>query len=168
MRNSIMYYDNDMSVDKIKKLKQLYLALQGSVHRGQALIVLDGLDAIPVSEHRCRITNLVENFVDTHIQTPSHTSVLDRDGHRDQKHFLVPVKDLIGVPSPSRGQFAHYTIKPMNMANMKNFVYHWFQAFHFKTVHLLSLEVTADEIQQKSQGRANRLKLELADPNNIG
>ncbi|CAF4301438.1 unnamed protein product, partial [Rotaria sordida] len=44
-------------------------ALNDYIKQGQALIILDGLDEIPVSEQRSKIINLVENFVENYVQT---------------------------------------------------------------------------------------------------
>jgi predicted NACHT family NTPase len=58
-------------------LDDLSCALQDYIKHGQALIILDGLDEISVSDQRSLIINIVENFVDTYVQTPTGASAFD-------------------------------------------------------------------------------------------
>ena len=64
---------NDTSVS----LDDLTCTLQDYIKHGQALIILDGLDEIPISNLRSKIINVVENFVETYVQTPTGASVFD-------------------------------------------------------------------------------------------
>ncbi|CAF4315197.1 unnamed protein product, partial [Rotaria sordida] len=105
-------------------------ALNDYIKQGQALIILDGLDEIPVSEQRSKIINLVENFVENNVQTPTGLSVFDNphmnrlfdDPFRSGGNQLIVTSRIVGYHvAPLDGQFAHYTIRPMDEEHMKDF-----------------------------------------------
>ncbi|CAF3913168.1 unnamed protein product [Rotaria sordida] len=79
-------------------------ALNDYIKQGQALIILDGLDEIPVSEQRSKITNLVENFVENYVQTSTGISVFDNphmnrlfdDPFRSGGNQLIVTSRIVG------------------------------------------------------------------------
>ncbi|CAF1482713.1 unnamed protein product, partial [Adineta steineri] len=65
--------------------------------------------------------------------------------------------------APLAGQFAHYTIRPMNMEHMKDFVNYWFFRVHQQIIDTLDLSVVN---QGENHGEA--LKKELEKTENFG
>lgn len=63
--------------DQSISLDNLSSALQDCIKQGQALIILDGLDELPVSDQRSHVIHAVENFVETYVQTSTGRSVFD-------------------------------------------------------------------------------------------
>ncbi|CAF4677576.1 unnamed protein product [Rotaria sp. Silwood1] len=83
---------------------------------GQALIILDGLDEVPVSDQRSEIINIVENFVETYVQTPKGVSVFDNvylsklldDPSRSEGNQLIVTSCIVGYHAATlAGQFSH-------------------------------------------------------------
>lgn len=170
-----MYSEGESSTNSSQKLA---LALQDYVRQGQALIILDGLDEIVVSDERIRLVNLVESFVDTYIQTPSHNSVFDERffGEIIDKpaelggNQLVVTSRIVGYhAAPLSGQFVHYIIKKMNLEHINAFVDNWFKKIHIEIIRVLStIEISIDDSQNKWEEQANNLKVELSNPIQIG
>ncbi|CAF0815132.1 unnamed protein product [Rotaria sordida] len=147
-------------------------ALNDYIKQGQALIILDGLDEIPVSEQRSKIINLVENFVENYVQTSTGISVFDNphmnrvfdDPFRLGGNQLIVTSRIVGYhAAPLDGQFAHYTIRPMDEEHMKDFVDYWFFNVHKQILETLELSM---DNQGERHGEA--LKEELEKLENIG
>jgi len=66
IRFSQMYHDDDIG----NVLKEF-------IHHGYTLILLDGLDEIRLFEERCKIVNLIKNFIDDYIHTKNFFSPFD-------------------------------------------------------------------------------------------
>jgi hypothetical protein len=153
-------------------LDDLSGALQDYIRYGQAMIILDGLDEIPVSDQRSLIINIVENFVDTYVQTPTGASAFD-DRHltrlldnpsKSGGNQLIVTSRIVGYHSaPLAGQFAHYTIRPMDMEHMKDFVDYWFFRVHQRILDTLGLS-----IPNQGENHGEALKKELDKTGNIG
>ena len=138
----IMIDDSSISLDHLSR------ALQDYIQQGQALIILDGLDEVPVSCSRSKIINLVENFVDTYVQIPTDVSAFDNvylsklldEPSRSGGNQLIVTSRIVGYhAAPLAGQFAHYTIQPMDMKHTKDFVDYWFFHVHQYIIDGLSL-----------------------------
>jgi GTPase SAR1 family protein len=153
-------------------LDNLSSALQDYIRQGQALIILDGLDEIPVSDQRSKIINVVENFVETYAQTPTGASALDNaylsklfdDPSQSGGNQVMITSRIVGYhAAPLGGQFAHYTIRPMDMEHMNDFVDYWFFRVHQHMLDILGLTVPN---QGENHGQA--LKKELEKTENVG
>ncbi|CAF2498080.1 unnamed protein product [Rotaria sp. Silwood2] len=146
-------------------------ALQDYIKQGQALIILDGLNEIPMSNQRLKIINIVENFVDTYVQTPTDISIFDNvylnklfdDPSRLGGNQLIITSRIASYhAAPLTGQFAHYTIKPMNIEHIKDFVDYWFFRVHQRVIESLGLPlVNQGEIHSEA------LKKELETTKNV-
>jgi hypothetical protein len=157
--------------DSSISLHKLSCALQDYIKHGQALIILDGLDEIPVSDQRSKIINIVENFVDTYVQTPTGASVFDNphlsklfdDPSKLGGNQLIVTSRIVGYhAAPLAGQFSHYTIRPMDMEHMKDFVNYWFFRMHqqiLDTVHL--------SVSNQGENHGEALKKELEKSENV-
>ncbi|CAF4927725.1 unnamed protein product, partial [Rotaria sp. Silwood1] len=133
---------------------------------GQALIILDGLDEVPVSNQRSEIINIVENFVETYVQTPKGVSVFDNvylsklldDPSRSEGNQLIITSCIVGYHAATLvGQFSHYTIRPMNMEYMKDFIDYWFFRVHQRIIDTLDLSLVN---QGENHGEALKKELE--------
>ncbi|CAF4641769.1 unnamed protein product, partial [Rotaria sp. Silwood2] len=115
--------------DSLLSSNNISCALQDYIKQGQALIILDGLDEISLSDQRSKIINVVENFVQTYVPTPTDVSVFDNiylnklldDPSRLEGNQLIVTSRIVGYhAAPLGGQFAHYTIQPMNMEKIRD------------------------------------------------
>ncbi|CAF3554219.1 unnamed protein product [Rotaria sp. Silwood1] len=140
--------------DSSISLDNLSCALQDYIKQGQALIILDGFDELPVSDQRSKIINLVENFVDTYVQTLMGTSAFDDqylsrlfdDLSKSGGNQLIVTSRIVGYHvAPLAGQFAHYTIRPMDMEHMKDFVDYWFFRVHQRILDTFNLSLINQE-----------------------
>jgi hypothetical protein len=163
---------NGIDHDSSMLFDNLSCALQDYIKHGQALIILDGLDEIPVSDLRSKIITIVENFVETYIQTPIGISAFDNpflsrlfdDPSKTGGNQLIVTSRIVGYhAAPLAGQFAHYTIRPMDMEHMKDFVDYWFFRVHQQILDTLNLSVPN---QGENHGKA--LKNELEKTENAG
>ncbi|CAF4604917.1 unnamed protein product [Rotaria sp. Silwood1] len=145
--------------------------LQDYIKQGQALIILDGLDEIPVSVQRSKIMNIIENFVDTYVQTPTNISAFDNvylnklfdDPSRLGGNQLIVTSRVVNYyTAPLNGQFAHYTIRPMNKEHIKNFVDHWFFRLHQSIIDMLSLPLV-----NQGENHSEALKKEFEKTENV-
>ncbi|CAF2673503.1 unnamed protein product [Rotaria sp. Silwood2] len=158
--------------DSSISLDNLSCALQDYIKQGQALIILDGLDEIPVSDQRSKIINLVENFVDSYVQTPTGTSAFDDrylsrlfdNPSKSGGNQLIVTSRIVGYHvAPLAGQFAHYTIRPMDMEHMKDFVDYWFFRVHQRILDTLDLPLI-----NQGENQSEALKKELEKTEHIG
>ncbi|CAF0988036.1 unnamed protein product [Adineta steineri] len=157
---------------------QISRALQDYVKKGQALIILDGLDEIPASEQRSALVNLVEKFVDEHVKTPLFGSALDNlhamhlndNPSQSGGNQLLITSRIVGYhAAPVTGHFSHFIIKHMDQDSMKAFVDFWFHAVHMKIIDLLKLidsQIPAGEYTWIRHARM--LKTELDNNDNVG
>ncbi|CAF1432644.1 unnamed protein product, partial [Rotaria sp. Silwood1] len=145
--------------------------LQDYIKQGQALIILDGLDEIPISVQRSKIINIVENFVDTYVQTPIDVSVFDNiylnklfdDPSRLGGNQLIVTTRLVNYyTAPLAGQFSHYTIRPMDMKHIKDFVDYWFFRVHQRIIDILGLPLV-----NQAENYSEALKKELEKTQNV-
>ncbi|CAF3872280.1 unnamed protein product, partial [Rotaria sordida] len=153
--------DSSISSDNIS------CALQDYIQQGQALIILDGLNEIPVLDQRLKIINIIENFVDTYVQTPTNVSVFDNvflsklldDPSRLGGNQLI-ITSRIGDyhVAPLADQFAHYTVRLMDMEHIKDFVDHWFFCVHQCIIDILNLPLVN---QGKNHSEALKKELEI-------
>ncbi|UJR20398.1 hypothetical protein I4U23_023529 [Adineta vaga] len=157
--------DSTLSTD------DLSCVLQDYVKHGQALIILDGLDVIPVSDQRSKIISIIENFVDKYVQTPLNTSVFDNpqlsrlfdDPSRSGGNQLVVTSRIVGYDAaPLSAQFAHYTVQPMDLKQIQDFIDYWFSAMHQHIIDTLALTATN---QGNTDGEI--LRNEIEKPENI-
>ncbi|CAF2498035.1 unnamed protein product [Rotaria sp. Silwood2] len=158
--------------DSLISSNNVSCALQDYIKQGQALIILDGLDEIPLSNQRSKIINIVENFVDTYVQTPTGVSVFDNvylsklldDPSRSGGNQLIVTSRIVGYhAAPLAGQFAHYTIRPMDMEHMRDFVDYWFYRVHQHIIDTLGLPLT-----NQGERHGEILKKELEKTENTG
>ncbi|CAF1362759.1 unnamed protein product [Rotaria sordida] len=159
--------------DSIVSSDNISCALQDYIRQGQAIIILDGLDEISVSNQRLKIINIIENFVQTYIQIPTDVvSVFDNvymnklfdDPSRLGGNQLIVTSRIVGYyATPLAGQFAHYTIQPMNMEIIKDFIDYWFFRIHQCVIQILGLPLI-----NQAQNHSEVLKKELEKPENIG
>ncbi|CAF1140039.1 unnamed protein product [Rotaria sordida] len=157
--------------DQLISLDDLSCALQDYIKQGQALIILDGLDEIPVSDQRSKIINIVENFVGTYVQTPTGRSVFDNvhlsrdfdDSSQSGGNQLIITSRIVGYHvTPLVGQFAHYTIRPMDKNHVKDFIDYWFYHVHQQIIDMLNL---SKDNQGKNHGEV--LKQEFEKKENV-
>ncbi|CAF4571991.1 unnamed protein product [Rotaria sp. Silwood1] len=157
--------------DSLISSDNISCTLQDYIKQGQALIILDGLDEIPISDQRSKIINIVENFVDTYVQTPTGVSVFDNvylsklldDPSRSGGNQLIVTSRIVGYhAAPLAGQFAHYTIRPMDMEHMKDFADYWFFRVHQHIIDILGLSLT-----NQGEKHSENLKKELEKPENV-
>jgi predicted NACHT family NTPase len=153
-------------------LDGLSCALQDYIKHGQALIILDGLDEIPVSDQRSLIINAIENFADTYVQTPTDVATFDNaylgrlldDPSRSGGNQLIVTSRIVGYhAAPLAGQFVPYTIQPLDVEHMKNFIDYWF--FH---VHQQMLDTFRLPLINQGENHGEALKKELEKPENVG
>ena len=62
--------------------------LREFINHGHALILVDGLNAIPTFALRCKIVNLIKNFMSDYIRAPNFLSPFDDPLCRGQKYSL--------------------------------------------------------------------------------
>ncbi|CAF4930573.1 unnamed protein product, partial [Rotaria sp. Silwood1] len=158
--------DSSISSDNIS------CALQDYIKQRQALIILDGLDEVFISNQRSKIINIVENFVDTYVQTPTNVSVFDNvylsklfdDPSRlGGNQLIVTSRNVSYHATPLAGQFTHYTIRPMNIEYIKDFVDYWFFRVHQRILEILGLPLV-----NQGDNHSEALKKELEKTKNIG
>ncbi|CAF3500287.1 unnamed protein product [Rotaria sp. Silwood1] len=157
--------------DQAISLDDLSSALHDYIRQGQALIILDGLDEIQVFDQRSKLIHVVENFVETYVQTPTGRSVFDNlhlnryfdDPSQSGGNQLIITSRIVGYhAAPLAGQFSHYIIQPMDIEHMKDFVDYWFYHVHQQIIAALSLSKSN---QGKNHGEA--LKQELTKVDNV-
>ncbi|CAF3493769.1 unnamed protein product [Rotaria sp. Silwood1] len=158
--------------DSLISSDNISCALQDYIKQGQALIILDGLDEIPVSDQRSKIINIVENFVDTYVQIPTGVSVFDNvyvsklfdDPSRLGGNQLIVTSRIVSYhAAPLAGQFAHYIIQPMNMENIKDFIDYWFFRLYQRVIEILGLPLV-----NQGENHSEALKKELEKTKNVG
>ncbi|CAF1097185.1 unnamed protein product [Rotaria sordida] len=157
--------------DSLISSNDISCALQDYIQQGQALIILDGLNEIHTSDQCSKIINLIENFVDTYIQTPTNVSAFDNvclsklldDPSRLGGNQLI-VTSRIGSyhAAPLAGQFAHYTIRPMDKKHIKDFINYWFFRVHQWIIDNLGLSVV-----NQAENHSQALQKELETTKNI-
>ena len=163
--------------DQSISLDNLSSALQDSIKQGQALIILDGLDELPVSDQRSHVINAVENFVETYVQTPTSRSVFDNlhlskcsdDPSRSGGNQIIITSRIEGYhAAPLAGQFDHYLIRPMDVEHMIDFIDYWFNHVHQQIINVLSLEkdnqgkIHAEVLKKELQNEENVDRLDMA------
>lgn len=111
------------------------------IHHGHAIILLDGLDEISNYEKRKRVVNLIEIFLDKHVQSSSFISVMDdktivenwNGSLEDYPEFLLERNQIIItsrvlgyniVPFQSN-LIAHFHLQPMKKIEVELFIRHW-------------------------------------------
>ncbi|CAF1455435.1 unnamed protein product [Rotaria sordida] len=111
--------------------ENILYALQNYITQDQTLIIFDGLDEIPVSDQHSKIINIIESFVNTYVQTSTNISAFDNvylsklfdDPSRSGDNQLIVTSRIVDYHDALlSGQFAHYTIRPMNTKHIKDFV----------------------------------------------
>ncbi|CAF1353297.1 unnamed protein product [Rotaria sordida] len=151
--------------------ENLSYALQDYIKQGQALIILDGLNEIPVSNERSKIINLIENFVNTYVQIPTGVSIFDNvylsklfdDPSRLGGNQLIVTSRIVSYhAAPLAGQFTHYTIQPMNVKQIKDFVDYWFFRVHQRIIDILCLPLV-----NQGENHSEALKKELEKIQNV-
>ncbi|CAF2765833.1 unnamed protein product [Rotaria sp. Silwood2] len=159
--------------DQSISLDSLSSAIQDYIEQGQALIILDGLDEIPISDQRSKVINIVENFVETYVQTPTGRSVFDNlhlsryfdNPSQSGGNQLIITTRIVGYhAAPLAGQFAHYTIRPMDMDHMKDFVDYWFYSVHQQIIDMLNL---SKGNQGKNHGETLKQELQKEENANL-
>ncbi|CAF1283491.1 unnamed protein product [Rotaria sordida] len=161
--NSII---DDVSIS----IDDLSCALQDYIKQGQALIILDGLDQISFLNQRSKTIDVIQTFVDTYIQTPTNVSVFDNpylsklldDPSRFGGNQIIITSRIVDYHAALAGQFAHYTIQPMNREHIKDFIDYWF--FH---VHQQIIEIVNSSIVNQGKIQSEALKKELEKPENV-
>ncbi|CAF1217853.1 unnamed protein product [Adineta ricciae] len=158
--------------------RELAMVLQDYVREGHALIILDGLDEIVVSQERMRLVNLVETFVETYVQTPSHRAVLDdcfqveildEPGQLGGNQLIVTSRIVGYHAAPLGGRFAHYIIEKLDTERISGFIDNWFKTVHAEMIRVIRKVDTSVHISNnKWEGQAKFLKVELSNPDQIG
>ncbi|CAF2837444.1 unnamed protein product [Rotaria sp. Silwood2] len=157
--------DSTISPDNISRVLQDY------IKQGQALIILDGLDEIPVSNQRSKIINIVESFVNTYVQTPIDITTFDNvylsklfdDPSRSGGNQLIVTSRIVNYHSaPLTGQFTRCTIQPTHKKYITDFVDYWF--FH---VHQCIIDMLRLPLVNQAEKHSKALKKELRKPKNI-
>ncbi|CAF2963995.1 unnamed protein product [Rotaria sp. Silwood2] len=150
----------------------LLYALQDYIQQGQALIILDGLDEISVSDQRLKIINTIENFVNTYVQTPTNISAFDNaylnklldDPSRFGGNQLIVTSRVGSYHAVSLpGQFSHYTIQPMDTKYITDFLDYWFFCVHQHIIDMLNLPLV-----NQAENHSAALKKELETTRNAG
>ncbi|CAF3668953.1 unnamed protein product [Rotaria socialis] len=158
--------------NNLEDKEALIIVLQDFIKQGHVVVILDGLDEIPVSDLRIRIVNLVENFVDSYVKTPNFESAFDESQFTDSQdnpsesggNQLLVTSRIVGYhAAPLSGNFVHYIIKPMDKERIKEFVDFWFSTVHEQILSYLNIEV-----ENQSGNQANSLKQEFDDPDKVG
>ncbi|CAF1209903.1 unnamed protein product [Adineta ricciae] len=156
-------------------LSQLAAALQDYVRQGQAVVIIDGLDEISVSDQRAKILHCLETFIHTHIRAPSLRSVMDDPNfvrHIDKPaetggNQILITSRIVGYhAAPLTGQFSHYIIQPLSSKLMQAFVDYWFYHIHANIRSILvssNAEILLDD--SVWQDHAEPLKTQLEDRN---
>jgi GTPase SAR1 family protein len=153
-------------------LDDLSSTLQDYIKQGQALIILDGLDAISLSDQRSKIINSMKTFVETYVQTPtrasdfdnSHLNKLFDDPSKTGGNQLIVTSRITGYhAAPLSGQFTHYTIQRMDKEHIKDYVNYWFSRLHQQILDTLNLT-----LPNQGENHGEALKKELEKPDNVG
>ncbi|CAM4931504.1 unnamed protein product [Rotaria socialis] len=156
--------DRSISADKLSTILQDY------IEQGQALIILDGLDEVPVSEQRSKVLNAVENFAETYVQTSTGESVFDNphlskhfdDPSESGRNQLIITSRIAGYhAAPLAGQFTYYTIRPMDIEHIKDFADYWFYRVHQQIIDILGLSKA-----NRGRNHSESLKQEFEKENN--
>ncbi|CAF2149926.1 unnamed protein product [Rotaria magnacalcarata] len=164
LKNSIID-ESSISIDN------LCCALQEYVKKGQALIILDGLDQISLPNQRSKIVDMIKIFVDTYVQAPTNVSDFDNpylsrlidDPSRSGGNQIIITSRIVGYHAvPLAGQFVPYTIRSMNTEQIKEFIDDWF--FH---VHQQIIEVINAPLVNQAEIHSDALKKELEKPENV-
>lgn len=117
--------------------------LQDFVRYGHALIILDGLDEVTTFEVHNRVNNLVQDFIQSYCM--SHEFVLPFDDEHmaaaglgsnfqceslSRRNMIVLTSRIINYTAqPLHGNLiSHYSIQPMNIKYLDNFIENW--CFH--------------------------------------
>ncbi|CAF0813097.1 unnamed protein product [Adineta ricciae] len=159
--------DSSISTDDLSS------ALQDYIKHGQALIILDGLDEIPEPDQRSKIIRMIENFVDTYAQIPTGASALDNiqltrlfdDPSRSGGNQLIVTSrttecDATLLP----GQFAHYTIQPLKLNQIEEFIDYWFSSMHQYIIDTLRLTT---ENRGNAHGEVLKEELKKSENTNL-
>jgi hypothetical protein len=143
------------------------------LERGQALVILDGLDEIPASSHRDEIVEEVDAFArrwvraryqievnqfgPDRIATVRADSALTEGGNQ-----LIVTSRIAGYhAAPLRGDLTHVTVEPMSLAAVHHFFETWMQAVHEQ------LREPADrdrDVAERAEVEAARLCHEVSLP----
>ncbi|CAF3791582.1 unnamed protein product [Rotaria sp. Silwood1] len=162
---------NSIIDDASISIDDLSYALQDYIKQGQALIILDGLDQISFLNQRSKIIDVIQTFVDTYFQTPTNVSIfdnpylsklLDDPSQSGGNQIIITSRIVDYYAAPLAGQFAHYTIQPMNREHIKDFIDYWF--FH---VHQQIIEIVNSSIVNQGKIQSEALKKELEKPENV-
>ena len=163
--------------DQSISLDDLSSALQNCIKQGQALIILDGLDELPVSTQRSDVIKVVENFVEAYVQTPTGRSAFDDlrwskcfdDPSRSGGNQIIITSRIEGYnATPLAGQFDHYLIRPMDIEHMEDFVDYWFDHVHQQIIAMLSLSkdnqggIHAEVLKKELRKGENASHLDMA------
>ncbi len=93
--------------------------LHEKMERGEALILLDGLDEIPSVDERIRVVQRIDNFVQQYV----------RRGNR----FVITSRIVGYRQAPLSHEYAHFVLREMNDDQMRTFVRRWVHAYEDAT-----------------------------------
>ena len=93
--------------------------LREKLERGEALILLDGLDEIPSVDERIRVVQRIDNFVQQYVLR----------GNR----FVITSRIVGYRQAPLSHEYAHFVLREMNDDQMRTFVRRWVHAYEDAT-----------------------------------
>jgi tRNA A-37 threonylcarbamoyl transferase component Bud32 len=158
----------DVEPEKRQELAQRY------VQRGDALIILDGLDEVTSKQERDDIIRAVEQFLRDHVSRADQIVHKRSDGYFDLMvppggaerpgNRLVVTSRIVGYKAaPLTTDIPHVTVEPMSDFAVGDFIDAWMNAVHAAIRHA---EGKDRAVQERAQKEASGLKrrLQLREP----
>lgn len=183
MGNSILALPPDIS-DKQKRqfILQFKLAIQDYIENGCAFIILDGLDEISAGARRRKIVQLIEDFTHMHVQTPNGRSVFDEysvlanDIDEDipilsgGNQILITSRIVGYHVEPLSGNFAHFTVSPLEIAYIQQFIHCWSTTICNEIIKVCNLKDknSIHDIQEQGKTIAHTLETQIDEKTNSG
>jgi len=125
------YYEQEHGLKDISSLFEYYLS------RGEAIVLLDGLDEVVTQEVRTLIARRVKTFIDVATSPGNQVVVTSRVvGYRE---------------APLPGHLPHYTVLRFNRAEIEQFAKRWCQAYEIWLANEDSEEVRHRGLAQSRQ-----------------
>jgi hypothetical protein len=151
--------------------------IRSHLEKGQALIVLDGLDEIPASSQRDELVEEVDAFVRRWVR-PRYQVAMKKLGHEsvatiraesaltEGGNQLIVTSRIAGYhAAPLRGDLAHVTVEPMSMAAIDHFTNTWMHAVHDR---LRKPGDTDEQVAERAAAEALALRLQVHEPRRRG